>query len=194
MTLVKDNINLPWSWNLCSLVMEKDLVGLKLQRVLTHTKLPNFRSYKTLFFCCLIFKEIEKRFLDQKFYYLLPRQAWSKGLFNFQNCALQDTKAFYSNGSKVEWSVCWDGFITNNDHQFLQGSLYSKTWKHFYFFIFCTEIYSFLRTSVKIRVIDASKTQVHLFHAYADIKAKFTSFKSAFKNENIHEQKQGDRP
>ena len=40
----------------------------------------------------------------------------------------------------------------------------------------------------------ASKTQVHLFHAHADIKARFTSFKSALKNESIHEQKQGDRP
>ena len=34
-----------------------------------------------------------------------------------------------------------------------------------------------------------SKTQVHLFHAHADIKARFTFFKSAFRNENIHEQK-----
>ena len=34
-----------------------------------------------------------------------------------------------------------------------------------------------------------SKTQVHLFHAHADIKARFISFKSAFKNENINEQK-----
>ena len=38
------------------------------------------------------------------------------------------------------------------------------------------------------------ETQVHLFHEHADIKARFTSFKSAFRNENIHEQKQGDRP
>ena len=39
-----------------------------------------------------------------------------------------------------------------------------------------------------------SDTQVHLFHANADIKRMFTSFKSAFKNESIHEQKQRDRP
>ena len=34
------------------------------------------------------------------------------------------------------------------------------------------------------------ETQVHLFHAHADIKTRFTSFKSAFKNKNIHKQKQ----
>ena len=38
------------------------------------------------------------------------------------------------------------------------------------------------------------ETQAHLFHAHADIKVRFTSFKSAFRDENIHEQKQGDRP
>ena len=49
----------------------------------------------SFFFCCLIFEEFEKRFLDQKFYCLLPRQAWSKGMFDFQNCALWSTKAFF---------------------------------------------------------------------------------------------------
>ena len=39
-----------------------------------------------------------------------------------------------------------------------------------------------------------SDTQVHLFHANADIKKMFTSFKSALKNESIHEQKQKDCP
>ena len=34
-----------------------------------------------------------------------------------------------------------------------------------------------------------SETQVHSFHANADIKAKFTYFKSTFANENICDQK-----
>ena len=45
-----------------------------------------------------------------------------------------------------------------------------------------------------LKFIPSLETQVHLFYAHADIKARFTSFKSAFKNKNIHEQKQGDRP
>ena len=64
----------------------------------------------------------------------------------------------------------------------------------FFIFIFCTEIYSLLKTSTNIRVIDASKIQVCLFHAHADIEGRFTSFKSALRNESIHEQKRGDRP
>ena len=34
-----------------------------------------------------------------------------------------------------------------------------------------------------------SETQVHSFHANANVKAKFTYFKSAFANENIRDQK-----
>ena len=34
-----------------------------------------------------------------------------------------------------------------------------------------------------------SETQVHSFHANANIKAKFTYFKSASANENIRDQK-----
>ena len=35
------------------------------------------------FFCCLIFEEFEKKFLNQKFYDQLLEQAWSKGSFDF---------------------------------------------------------------------------------------------------------------
>ena len=78
-----------------------------------------------------------------------------------------------------------------------KDSFYSKTWKHFHFLFFIFFALKFipsLKTLAKFRMIKTSKTQVHLFHAHADIKARFTSFKSAFKNKNIHEQKQGDRP
>ena len=62
------------------------------------------------------------------------------------------------------------------------------------FSFFGIEIYSLFRNINKIQNDKMFETQVHLFHAYADIKARFTSFKSAFRNKNIHEQKQGDRP
>ena len=61
------------------------------------------------------------------------------------------------------------------------------------FSFFGTEIYSLFKNINKIQSDKIFETQVHLFHAHADIKARFTSFKSTFKNENIHEQKQGDR-
>ena len=46
-----------------------------------------------------------------------------------------------------------------------------------------------LETSTKFKITKASKTQVHLFHAHANIKTRFTYFKSAFRNENIYKQK-----
>ena len=58
---------------------------------------------KTHFFCCLIFEEFEKRFMDQKFYCLFPRQAWSMSLFDFQNRAPRGTKVFIQMVSK------WNG-------------------------------------------------------------------------------------
>ena len=96
----------------------------------------------------------------------------------------------------MKGSVYWDRFITNNDHQFFQDLFYSKTWKHFHFLLFvCTKnLFPFLEASAKFRMTKMFETQVHLFHAHADIKTGFTSFKSAFRNENIHEQKQGNCP
>ena len=69
-----------------------------------------------------------------------------------------------------------------------------ETFSFFHFSFFGIEIYSLFRNINKIQNDKMFETQVHLFHAYADIKARFTSFKSAFRNKNIHEQKQGDRP
>ena len=49
-----------------------------------HTKLPIISFLQNLIiFCCLIFKEFEKKFLNQEFYGQLPKQAWSKGSFDF---------------------------------------------------------------------------------------------------------------
>ena len=72
--------------------------------------IPNYRLLvptKIYFFVCLTFEEFEKKFLNREFYGQMLEQAWSNGLFDFfKNCALQGTKAFYSNGSKVKMSVC----------------------------------------------------------------------------------------
>ena len=113
----------------------------------------------------------------------------------FQNRAPRGTKVFfYSNGSIVKESVCQDGLITNNDHQSLRDPRYSELGNIFIFYFFGTDIYSLFRNINKIQNDKMFETQVHLFHAHADIKARFTYFKSTFRNENIHEQKQGDSP
>ena len=87
----------------------KGLASLKLWQVLMHNKLPiiNFLQKLIIIFCCLIFEEFEKKFLNQELYGQLPEQAWSEYSFGFsKKCAPWSTKAFYSNGSKVKMSVC----------------------------------------------------------------------------------------
>ena len=120
------------------------------------------------------------------------------GFIRFSKSCLSGHQGFYSNGFKLEWSFSFlDGFITNNDHQFFQESRYSKTWKHFFIifhFHFLHWSFSLFKNISKIKMTKTSYTQVHLFHANADIKRMFTFFKSAFKNESIHEQKQRDHP
>ena len=82
--------------------------------------------------------------------------------------------------------------ITNSSRVPLFKNL--ETFFYFFIFIFCTKAYSLFKNISKIKMTKTSDTQVHLFHANADIKRMFTSFKSAFKNGSICEQKQRDRP
>ena len=147
--------------------MEKGLVGLKLQRVMTHTKLPNFRSYKTHFFCCLIFEEFENDFWIKNFIACCLGRHDQRVYLIFKIVPLGAPKPFIQIIPK--WNEAFVGIdslltmITNSfKDPFIQklGNI----------FIFCTEIYSLLKTLDKIKVTDASKTQVYLFHAHVDIK------------------------
>ena len=156
-------------------------------------KLPNFRSYKNSFFCCLIFEEFEKRFMDQKFYCLLPRQAWSMRLFDFQNHAPWGTKVFIQMVPK--WNevflFCFgiDSLLTMITNSF-KNLLIQKLGNIFYYFSFsfsALKLILSLKNISKIKMTKTSDTQVHLFHANVNIKRLFTSFKSAFRNESIHE-------
>ena len=67
---------------------------------------------------CPISKIFAREVLNLEFYYLLPRQVWSHGLFNFQSHAFEASMPFYSNGSEIKGcgDIYWEGFIPNNNH------------------------------------------------------------------------------
>ena len=105
----------------------------------------------------------------------------------FQNCAPRGTKVSYSNGFKMKESVYRDGFITNSNHQFFQDPK-SNIWTTFLFSFFALTLWSWnlflFRNISEIQNDKMFETQVHLFHAYANIKARFT-----FLKKHIHERK-----
>ena len=74
------------------------LIGLKLQQVLMHTKLPIISFFqKLIIFCYLIFEKFEKAFLNQEFYGQLPEHAWSRGFFDFsKSCPLGHHPFFFT--------------------------------------------------------------------------------------------------
>ena len=80
----------------------KGLAGLKLWQVLMHTKLPiiSFLQKLIIIFCCLIFKESEKKFLNQEFYGQLLEHAWSKGSFDFSKFCPSGHQVFFQIVSK----------------------------------------------------------------------------------------------
>ena len=93
---------------------------------------------------------------------------------------------------KAEESIYQEELTTNNDHQSFWNPRCSKLGNIFIFFaltLWSQNLFSLLEILAKFRTTKMSETQVHLFHANADIKAKFTYFKSAFTNENIRDQK-----
>ena len=163
-----------------------------------HTKLPIISFLqKLIIFCCLIFKEFEKKFLNQEIYGQLSEQAWSKGSFDFLKIIpLGAPRLFIQMLPKwKEVFIRMDSLLTMITNSF-KSPVIQKLENIFYFFIFifCTKAYSLFKNISKIKMTKISGTQIHLFHANADIKRMFTSFKSAFKNGSIHEQKQKDQP
>ena len=95
------------------------------------------------------------------------------------------TKVSYSNGFKTKGSVYRDGFITNSNHQFFQDPK-SNIWTTFSFFTLTFLIMKLFifRNINEIHNDKIFETQVHLFQAHANIKARFT-----FLKKHIHEWK-----
>ena len=80
---IKDDFKVSRSWGLCFWSLKefgrfKAITSLDVYQI---TKCQFFQ--KLIIFCCLIFEEFVKKFLNQEFYGQLPEQAWSKGLFDF---------------------------------------------------------------------------------------------------------------
>ena len=161
-----------------------------------HTKLPIISFFQKLiiFFYCLIFKEFEKKFLNQEFYGQLPEQAWSKGSFDFSKIMLlRAPKSLIQMVSKWKGSVYRDGFITNSNHQFFPDPK-SNVWKKNFIFIFFQwlydhENYSFLETLARFLMTKTLKTSLFISCKCWHQSSVYIFSKSTFTNENIHDQK-----
>ena len=106
------------------------------------------------FFCCLIFEEFEKRFVNQEFYYPLPKQAWSKGSLDFSKLCPSGHQGFFPKDFKVKRSVYQDGLTTNNDHQSFRNPHYSKFGNIFIIFLFFHLLFK-----IKYHPISREKTE-----------------------------------
>ena len=145
-----------------------------------HTKLPIISFLqKLVIFCCLIFEEFEKEFLNQGFYGQLPEQTWSEYSFGFQNnLPHRAPRPFIQMVPRWKWVFVR---ITNNDHQFFRESYYQKLENIFLSFSYTDfMIMTFIPLFWNISKLHNDKRrpkQVYSFHANADIKAMFTFLK-----------------
>ena len=107
----------------------------------------------------------------------------------FKIVPIEAPRSFIQVVSKRNGVFYQDEFITNSNHQFFQDPK-SNIWKTFSFssFFFALTLWSWnlflLETSARFIMTKVSETQVHSFHAHADIKAVFT-----FLKKHIHEWK-----
>ena len=153
---------------------------------MTHTKLPIISFLqKVIIFYCLIFKEFEKKFLNQEFYGQLPEQVWLKGSFDFSKIV-----PFGTPRSLIQMVSKQKGVFIEIDllPTVITNSFKIKHLKNIFIFFlrwfYDHEIYSFLETSARFIMTKVSETQVHSFHTQTDIKAMFT-----FLKKHIHEWK-----
>ena len=84
------------------LVIEKRFGMLEVVANLDAYQITKNQILQNSFFCCLIFKEFEKEFLNQNFLACCLGRRDQQVYLIFQNHASQGTKVFHSNGSKVE--------------------------------------------------------------------------------------------
>ena len=98
----------------------------------------------------------------------------------------------FSKDSEVEESICQDRLTINNDHQSFWNSRCPKLENIFiflFFWLYDHEIYSFLETSARFRMIKCLKHKSIYFMHMLTLKKGLHFSKSIFTNENIHDQK-----
>ena len=144
-----------------------------------HTKLPNISFLQKLIIFCLIFEEFKKEFLNQGFSHYLPRQAWSKSLFDFSKSCPSRHQGFQkiSKWKKVFVKTNWLlTMITNHFEIPVVQNL-----KIFSFFL-SHWIYSFFRSISKIHD-DKNIWNISSFISRIRwYQAMFTYFKSVYEH------------
>ena len=145
------------------------------------TKLPNISFFLKLIIFVAWFSKNSRRVSESG---ILRPIAWvgviKRFIRFFKIVPLGAPK--FSTDSKVEESICRDGFITNSNHQFFQDPCRSEIWKHFqsYFLIlFCAGFilfFFFLKVSTNSWWQKASKTSLFIL-CKCWHQAMFTFFK-----------------
>ena len=147
------------------------LVIEKVWQVWSYSKswcIPNYQlsvSFKnSSFFCCLIFEEFEKKFLNQEFYGQLPEQTWLKGSFDFSKIVpFEAPRPFIQMIPRWKWVFVRMNTLptmTTNSFKVKDRTI----GKHFHFH-FCTAfmitkfIPFFLKVSAKYIMTKASETK-----------------------------------
>ena len=146
-----------------------------------HTKLPtvSFFFKNSSFFVTGFPKNSRNKFLNQEFYGQLLEQAWSKCLFNFSKSCPSGHQGFQKIPKWKEVFIKTDWLLTMITNHFEIPVV--QNLETFSFFLFLHWLYDhkiypfFFKTSAKFRTTKMSETQVHSFHANANIKVKFTS-------------------
>ena len=137
------------------------------------------------FFCCLIFEEFEKEFLNQGFYGQIPEQAWSNGFFDFSKIVpLGAPRLFIQMVLRWKWVFVR---ITNNDHQFFRESYYQNL-ETFFFTLALRlwHLFPFLEMSTKFVMTKSIQNKFIHFMQMLTLKQNLHFSRSAFTNENIH--------
>ena len=128
----------------------------------------------------------EKKFLNQEFYGQLPEQGWSKGSFNFSKIvpfgAPRSLIQMVPKRKEVFIEMDLLAIVITNSFR-IQNQTFEQHF-HFLLWLYDHEIYLFFRNISEIQNDKMFETQVHLFHAHANIKARFT-----FLKKHIHEWK-----
>ena len=145
-----------------------------------HTKLPTVNFFqKLIIFVAWFPKNSRNKFLNQELYGQLPEKAWSKCLFDFPKSYPSGHQGFQKipKWKKVFIQTNWLlTMITNHFEIPVVQNL--KTFSFFALTLWSQNLFPFFlkKISTKFRTTKMSETQVHSFHANADIKEKFTSF------------------
>ena len=118
--------------------------------------IPNYQlsvSFKnSSFFVAWFSKNSRNKFLNQEFYGQLPKQAWSKCLFDFSKSCPSGHQGFQKIPKKER--IYQDGLTTNNDHQSFWNPHCSKLGNIFIFFaltLWSQNLFPFFKNIKKIQ-------------------------------------------